>query len=298
MNLKQLKPKLNFIKNNHRPMLSNIKVTKGALKCTNLETYVTIKDNHGMREGLQAFNTLGLIDSDTTNVDDYPCNTVDIKHRDILLVELSQLERCLQFASKDETRLQLNGVAINSGHLVATDGHTLKSFKTELSSEHSYIMPSTSLKVLIKLLKGYKLKGLVRIELNESYATIDNSNFTLSMRLIAREYPKWQTIIPSKYEYTLDMIGFKMLMEYKALFKETRSHSCILKGSEGVILLTPKNYPNHNIIIGTCNHDFEIGFNFDYLVRAANKQDSFTIKYNNELGPVLVNDCIVMPLKL
>ncbi len=61
MNLKQLKPKLNFIKKNARPILTMVKVTKNSLEVNDLETYVTIKDNHGLSEGLHAYDTLGLV---------------------------------------------------------------------------------------------------------------------------------------------------------------------------------------------------------------------------------------------
>lgn len=298
MNLKQLKPKLNYIKKNTRPRLTQIKVNSDSLECHDLETYVKIKDNHGMSEGLQQYSTLGLTSS-TSDVDEYPTYNIDRNHRDVINIDMSKLERCLQFASKDETRLYLNGVAINAGHLVATDGHTMKSYELDNQLEHNYILPSTSLKVLIKLLKGYKMTGLVTLTLNESWATVENSQFSFSMRLIQREYPKWQNIVPTGFKHTIAIDYFNDALNKKELFKvDKRSNSCRLLGSEGNVYLVPKNYPDTKIIVGTASEEFEIGFNFDYLVRAANKRDTFFIKFNNNLSPIEVNDSIVMPLKL
>ena len=69
--------------------------------------------------------------------------------------------------------------------------------------------------------------------------------------------------------------------------------------SEGYVYLVPKLYPDNQYVIGAyTGDDFELGFNFDYLVRAANKDKSFKIKFNNLLNPCEVNGSIVMPLKL
>lgn len=299
MNLKQLKPKLNFIAKNMRPILTQIKVTKNALECTDLETYVKIKNDYGMSEGLQNYTTLGLVNS-SNDVTDYPMNNIDRDHRDVLNIDMSKLERCLQFASKDETRLYLNGVAVNDGHLVATDGHTMKAYELGEKFEHDYILPSTSLKVLIKLLKGYKLTGLVKLELNEQWATVDNAQFTFSMRLIQRDYPKWQAIVPTSYAHEVIINNFDILKDAAPLFKETRSHGAIMKGREGLVYLIPQKYPDSKFLIGACavECDFEMGFNYSYLVRAANRENIFMFKYNNELAPCEFNEAIVMPLKL
>jgi DNA polymerase III sliding clamp (beta) subunit (PCNA family) len=300
MNLKQLKPKLNFIAKNMRPILTQIKVTKNALECTDLETYVKIKNDYGMSEGLQNYSTLGLVNS-SNDITDYPMTSVDRDHRDVLNIDMSKLERCLQFASKDETRLYLNGVAVNNGHLVATDGHTMKAYELDTKFEHNYILPSNSLKVLIKLLKGYKLTGLVRLELNEQWATVETAQFTCSMRLIQREYPKWRNIVPTSFNHTIAIDNFDAIKEAAPLFKECkRSFASKMIGENGKVYLSPKNYPDQKFLIGACavECDFEMGFNYSYLVRAANKKNQFTFKYNNELAPCEFNEAIVMPLKL
>lgn len=298
MNLKQLKPKLNFIAKNVRPRLTQIKVNKDSLECHDLETYVKIKNNYGMSEGLQNFKTLGLTNS-TNDVDEYPTLNIDRFHTESLLIDLDKLETCLKFASKDETRLYLNGVAINKSHLVATDGHTLKAYKIDDHLESNYIMPRTSLTVLIKLLKGFKYKGIVRLELNETWASVDNAKFTFSMRLIQREFPNWKNVIPQGYNHIIKIDNFNITKEAKPLFKECkRSNACRMVGSEGSVFLIPRNYPNERFLIGKCDHDFEIGFNYSYLERGADKKNAFTFKYNGDLLPCEFNEAIIMPLKL
>lgn len=299
MNLKQLKPKLNFIKENARPILTMVKVTKNSLEVNDLETYVTIKNNHGLSEGLHRYDTLGLVAGEgAANLDEYPLAPIGT-HQDIILVSLSDLEHTLKYASKDETRLHLNGVAIDGGYMVATDGHTLNRVKLEKETSRNYIMPRTSLAVLIKLLKGYKLTGLIRIEFNDSHALVENAQFKVSMRLIERDFPKWQAIIPTEgFLNEIDVSEMPDFKDFKLLLNK-RSNACSIKASEGYVSLVPKLHPHISFIIGAYTGDnFELGFNFDYLVRAAKKDKSFKIKFNNLLSPCEVNGSIVMPLKL
>lgn len=301
MNLKQLKPKLNFIKKikTCRPILTMVKVTKNSLEVNDLETYVTIKDNHGLSEGLHYYDTLGLVASEgAVDINEYPLPPVGT-HQDVILVSLSDLEHTLKYASKDETRLYLNGVAINGGYMVATDGHTLNRVKLEKETSRNYIMPRNSLTVLIKLLKGYKFTGLIRIEFNDSHALVENAQFKVSMRLIERDYPKWQAIIPTKgFLNEVDVSEMPDFKDFKLLLNK-RSNACIIKASEGYVYLVPKLHPDNSYVIGAyTGDDFELGFNFNYLVRAAKKDKAFKIKFNNLLSPCEVNGSIVMPLKL
>ena len=298
MNLKQLKPKLNFIKKNARPILTMVKVTKNSLEVNDLETYVTIKYNHGLSEGLHRYDTLGLVAGEgAANLDEYPLAPIGT-YQDVILVSLSDLEHTLKYASKDETRLQLNGIAIDSGYMVATDGHTLNRVKLNEKTSRDYIMPRTSLTVLIKLLKGYKLTGIVRIEFNDSHALVENAQFKVSMSLMERDYPKWQAIIPISFKNEIDVSDMPDFKDFKLLL-DKRSNACSIKASEGYVCLVPKLHPDNSYVIGAyTGDDFELGFNFDYLVRAANKDKSFKIKFNKLLRPCEVNGSIVMPLKL
>lgn len=298
MNLKQLKPKLNFIKKNARPILTMVKVTKNSLEVNDLETYVTIKKNYGLSEGLHRYDTLGLVAGEGTDINEYPLAPIGT-HQDVILVSLSDLEHTLKYASKDETRLHLNGVAIDGGFMVATDGHTLNRVKLEKETSRNYIMPRNSLTILIKLLKGYKLTGLIRIEFNDSHALVENAQFKVSMRLIERDFVRWQAIIPTKgFLNEIDVSEMPDFKDFKLLLNK-RSNACIIKASEGYVSLVPKLHPDNSYVIGAyTGDDFELGFNFDYLVRAAKKDKSFKIKFNNLLSPCEVNGSIVMPLKL
>lgn len=297
--IKQLKPKLNFIKKNTRPRLTQLLVTSGSIICHDLETSVMIKDNYGLDEGLHRYATLGLVAPDS-DVNEYPICNFDMNYSEHIFTDVEQLEQVLKYVSKDETRLFLNGAAINGGHLVATDGHTLKAYNLHEKLEGSYILPRTSLTVLIKLLKGFKIKDKFKICLEESYAHIDTDKFKMKIRLIAREYPRWQNIIPKDYESVLTVMGWNEVLRAKDLFidKKFKSNGCRIVASEGQVYIIPKQYPDNKYLIGTSDKDFELGFNFSYLVRAANAKDAFQIKFNNCTSPVEVNGAIVMPLKL
>ena len=299
MKLDKLKTKLKFISKGVRHILVNVKVNNDSIECNDLETFVKIKNNYGMSPGLQRFDTLGLIESNSKDVDDYPLVDFDDEFTDRQIETTMEILQDLnKYASNDETRPFLSGVAVDRTHLVATNGHVCKYVELDNEIENSYIIPRTGIINLVKLLKGFKIKGSFKIELNEEYAVIDNEYFTCKIRLIAREYIKWQAIVPDKFEYSFTVTNWINLKELKGLFCVHR-YACTLKTIKGNVVLIPKGYDGlAHYIIGKTTHNFELGFNVNYLDLAAKKDKQFTIKFNNDLSPCMVNGAIVMPLKL
>lgn len=297
--LKQIKTSLNFIKRNkHQPILQNVLVKRDGLYATNLETSVLIKDTFGLDEGLHHINTLGLVDgvNDANMIEQMPVNEMSTDKIDKQLLNCDELKDLLNYV-KDETRLYLNGIAISCDHLVATNGHIMKSYGLHEKCDNSYIMPSDSIKILLKLCKLYKLEN-IEVIFSESFAVIDNSMFTVKMRLIEREYPKWQAVVPVSFNKQIKVSNWINYKELKPLIKEHRSNAVKLKSIEGNVVLIPSKYPNNQYIIGKCDDEFDIGFNCEYLNIAAKGDAAFTIKYNNNINAINVNGAIVMPLKL
>lgn len=294
--LKKVKTALNFIKKTNRPILQYIEVKNGLLTCTDLDTSIKIKDSFELKEGLQDIATFGLTDGLPLD-DDFPLVDFDINKVDtVTLLSIDKLAYIAKFASNDETRIFLNGVAIDSGHMVACSGFVLNCEELDDEIGGSYIMPTTSIKILVKLCKAYGIKNIT-IDLDDTFAVIDNVKFTLKMRLIQRQFPKWEALIPNKYANTLKIdtwIDFKKL---KPLFEI--KPMCTIKYINGSIVLIPKHYPEKQYVLGKSDEKFDdIGYNPSYLELASNGQKSFEIKYNPGVKPSLVNEAIVMPLKL
>ncbi len=298
--IKQLKPKLAFIGKAYRPILANVKVESDCIICTDLETFIKIKNNYNMTPGVQSYKTLGLIESDQESVDDYPLIDFEIDPVFSVMTNRKVLEDLNRYASDDETRAMLNGITIDGNYLVATNGHILKSVEIstvnlDTPNKNAYIIPRTGIQKLITLLKGFKVDTLT-IQCNEDFAVIDNEHFTLKMRLVHRDYVKWNNITPKKFNKSFKVDKWINFKELKPLFDEQMK--CKLKNVDGNIVLIPRDYPDQHIIIGKSNLEFEIGFNVEYLNMAANGCKSFEVKFNSPLAPILVNGAIVMPLIL
>ena len=297
--LKQLKPIFKFIARGYNgTILNNILVASEGIKITDLESTLLIKDDYNLGQGLHVLETIGLVDAYTKDISDYPYerfNYSSFKGAELpMSCFIETIKDIHQYASKDETRQHLNGIAFDSGHIIATDGHCLKAVKI-VGLEGSYILPSKGIDILLKLAAKYKLKN-VMIELSDNLVMIDNEFFTLTMRPIDREYVKWKAIIPTKWNSSLDICEWINFKELKPLF-DRRHYKCEIVASEGCISLV---VAGQNYIIGNCDDELlvRIGFNGSFLDKAIGKDRHFTLKYNNEITPCLVNGVIIMPLKV
>lgn len=293
--LETLKSKLSFIKKRGvRPILGNVKISKDGLTCTDLETYLFIKESYGLKEGFQGLEVLGLVPS-VSDID-YPTIDFNIDNpADHVTVKLEDLFYCNKFASSDETRLYLNCVAFDNSHMVGINGHIMKTYKTKELSK-SYLIPKTSLKILEALTKTYKIKGMVTISFDSDFATIHTEFFKFKARLIQREFPKWQSVVPAKYLQSVKLSGIpKMSLVKPLLNKSTKAVK--IECLEGKILLS---VPNHDLKfnLGTHESDFCIGVNMEYLETASNGLNTVELKFNNSLSPLLINEAIVMPLRV
>lgn len=299
--LKQLKPVFNFAKKQVRPLLTRAVVDEDTIRITDLETIIEIKDNFGLEKGFHNIRTLGLTNPVSNDIEDYPINLFDFDLDPVFTFPWTQkgIESFLPFCSTDETRLNLNAVAINEGHIVATDGHILKfeALNKEVVGD-SYIMPSDSLIVLNKLLKKYKIKDTFTVLLNEEILVVKNDKFNFRARLIQREYVQWKRILPEQYKFEFTVNNWLDVNELKPLFD--RRNAITIKLNKGIVIATVRGH-NKKYTIGQCPTDLNdtIGFNaklFDICV--AKSVNDITVKFNSALTPMLINNNIGMPLKV
>ena len=303
--LKKLKTALNFINKGakYRPILGNVLVQLDGLYCTDLETYVKIKDNFDLNKGYQQLNTLGLKPSIELE-EEIPVRNFSTSFTDRLMVNIKDLEYMLKFASKDKTRPFLNSIAISEERIAACSGHVINKIDIDNpikygASRNSYIMPRTSLNVLIKLCKAYKYEN-VYLELEEEFTNVKTASFDFQMRNIDRDYPKLSTVIPTKFKTTIEIDNFIDFKALKPVFNK-RTYGCEIKNDDGYLKFIIGE-TKQEFIVGEApidlDDDFSIGFNCSYLDLASRGQKSFTIKINDAFKPCEVNGSIVMPLKL
>lgn len=298
--LKKVLPIIKKFKSKTRPILQNVLVTNNTILMNDFETFLQIKNAFGLDNGLHNIDTLGLVGPTDLDVTEYPIKNFIIDPVDTVEnVTVEILEDLLKYASEDETRLHLNGVAVNNSHLVAVNGHILKKYPIE-ETTGNYIIPRTALKLLVRLAKKFKGVESFDFKLNEEYLVLDNEFFSASVRLINGEYPKWEIVIPRKLENEFHVTNWINFKEIKPLLNKFNNKSYFeYENGKVNLVIEPESIDPVKFEVGTSGVPFEnLGFNCKYLEIASNNQKEFTVKFNNAISPCEVNGAIVMPLKL
>lgn len=225
--------------------------------------------------------------------------------------------------SNDETRLFLNGIFLQEvdGKLrsVATDGYRLSLVETELNNNkiealvNGIIIPKKGVSELKKIAEAYPDKE-ISISVDESFIYLNaNNSYLLAIRLIAKEYLKYQAVIPKKTTFFADIerSAFMNAVRRIKIMANERSNGVklILKENE---MIVAANHPSlgeaqEKINIHYSGKEFEIGFNAKFLIDTLSifGDEDIRMEFNNELSPVAIKSaknqnylCIVMPLKL
>lgn len=225
--------------------------------------------------------------------------------------------------SNDETRLFLNGIYLQEvdGKLrsVATDGYRLSLVETELTNNkiealiNGIIIPKKGVAELKKIAETYPDQP-ISISVDESFIYLNaNNNYLLAIRLIAKEYLKYQAVIPKKTNFYADIEknAFAHAVRRVKIMANERSNGVklLLKENE---MTVAANHPSlgdafEKFAINYSGKEFEIGFNAKFLMDTLSifGDEEIRMEFNNELSPVAIKSsknqnylCIIMPLKL
>jgi DNA polymerase III subunit beta len=225
--------------------------------------------------------------------------------------------------STDETRLYLNGIYLQMTdsklRAVAIDGHRLALLDThEFIGENKYltdgvIVPRKGISELKKIADTYP-EDDVSISLDDSFMFVNARNeYYLSIRLIAREYPKYQTVIPSKTtnRFHIDRNAILNAVKRIKILSNEKTNGVKLNIQKNELIIST-NHPalgqaTETLPIVYDGKSTEIGFNAKYLIESLSvlNESDVTFEFNNELSPVVIkaDDLpeflgIIMPLKL
>lgn len=225
--------------------------------------------------------------------------------------------------STDETRLYLNGIFLQQYdsilRAVAIDGHRLAMIDIpEFMARSNFlvdgvIIPKKGVNELKKIAETFPMENL-RFSVDEAFLYVNhNKDYFVSIRLISREYPKYQTVIPNK-------TTFNLLVEKNTLLNAVRRIKILAnEKTNGVkvnlnnnLLTISTNHPSlgeakEEIKVKYDGKDFNIGFNAKYLIDTLGvlSDTDIQLEFNNELSPVVAK-ChdmpdflgIIMPLKI
>ena len=236
---------------------------------------------------------------------------------------LKIIDKTSHAISYDETRPFLNGIylqQVNNGiRAVATDGYRLSLLETEMEEitegplVNGFIIPRRGILELKKMAESYR-EDMIEFSVDESFIYANAHNdYLLSIRLIAREYPKYQARIPDKTAFTL-RAGRDSLYD---AFRRIRVMSN--EESGGVSVKLTKNNMSirakdpatgdaqETLPVDYDGKEMEIVFNANYLIDTLNNLDNgdVTLEINNEFSAVVVKTAgdphylgIIMPLML
>lgn len=225
--------------------------------------------------------------------------------------------------SNDETRLFLNGIFLqeidSKLRAVATDGYRLALIETEVDVQNidtlinGIIIPKKGVTELKKLAENFIDKKL-QLSVDDSfiYASCEDKYY-LSIRLIAKEYLKYQAVIPKKTTYTAEIEKSQLqdaVRRIKIMANE-RSNAVKLAFRSDELIISA-NHPSlgeatEKIAITYSGKEIDIGFNAKFILEMLPtfESEEICLEFNNELSPILIKSHrsnnylgIIMPLKL
>lgn len=258
--------------------------------------------------------------------DDFPHLTFENQYNQFHLKAsqlLAIINKTSHAISTDETRLFLNGIYLqeidHKLRAVATDGHRLSLIETELENGqidtliNGIIVPKKGVYELKKIAETYNDKD-IKISVDDSFMFVSaEEKYFLSIRLIAREYPKYQASIPSKMSFKLVADRDALLDAVKRIriMSNEKSHGVRVKLNDKEISIMAQHpslgEAEEKLAVDYDGKEMEIGFNARFLIDALAVLDEgdVSIELNNELSPVILKSTmlpnylgIIMPLRL
>lgn len=246
-------------------------------------------------------------------------NTFDINSDDLL----DLIHKTSYAISSDETRLHFNGIYLQEVdsklRAVATDGHRLSLIELDLKDQNNealvngVIIPKKGVMELKKIAESYPNETL-KVSLDDSYMYVEaKEEYHIGIRLIAREYPKYQSVIPSKttYSLTADKEAIFNAVKRIKIMSNEKSNGVKVHIKDNTLTVMA-NHPSlgdarETIPVDYDGKEMEIGFNAKYLLDSFSilEANDIILELNNELSPVLIRSNnlqnylgIIMPLRI
>jgi DNA polymerase-3 subunit beta len=162
------------------------------------------------------------------------------------------IKRCLWSVCTQDLRPAMCGVHMctvakhNSLDIVASNGHTLVRNRLYGWNEHQYdgkieaTIPTKAAKVMADTLTD----GNVNLRFNESKCQVGNDRYTMTFRLIAENYPKYNSVIPSDnvFEASVDKIALKQSIQRVLPFAPNASELLQLHFDESYLRINSYDY--------------------------------------------------------
>jgi DNA polymerase-3 subunit beta len=226
------------------------------------------------------------------------------------------LKQTLRFASRDSTRLILNGLLLETRpqetRAVATDGHRL-SLSAVAHSNGDEAAKITIPSQMAQLILGVAAdEDDVEIRIGENTIEASGPEYDIRGALLEGEFPDYEKVIPGKNQHAAE-IGRKDLLESLQRLKliADQTHCGVrLSFSRGELKLEIQN-PNIGEATETLEIEGgdkvpEIGMNVGYLIDALETmgEDKVKVEINDASSPALVTGhshnplIVIMPMRI
>ena len=206
------------------------------------------------------------------NADEYPTPQPTGADSQLIEMDAKELATAIQTVgwatANDDLRPVMNGVYFDIMQdktvVTASDGHVLMKYTTREDGSGpvgSFIMPKKVAKLLPQML-DWKEYDSCDVMFTERQATIEQSNWSLTFRLVEGKYPNYESVIPKDSP-------FWMRADRSQLQNSVRKVSPFTNESSMMLRCTIKN--NGLLIVGE-DYDFSMGAEDQVLIESNNPQ--------------------------
>jgi len=252
---------------------------------------------------------------------DRPANILTLKAS-----EIREFIHKVSYAmSSDETRLFLNGIFLQSTNtnklkVVAIDGHRLAIYEFSPEKEMSnyiqegILFPKKGVNEL-KRLADYAEDEYISLYCDQNYVVANTRKEEIAIRLIAREYPKYQSVIPTKASFKLNVDKSKFYTGIKRIrtFSNEQTNGVKILLKKDLIILSSGNQNlghGQEVIESEFNgEETEINVNAKYLMDtlAVIDEPEIILEFEHSQSPIVIRPksldvneqylSIIMPLR-
>lgn len=218
--------------------------------------------------------------------------------------DIAAMIRALDYVSKDALRPAMMQVALNNGHIVATDAHKLLFVKAESEIYRNVLIQPDVVRMMNDL--GWES---ATIYTQDQQVVVCNGPDMVYCRLIDEVYPKWEGVIPSERPISVEFDRKKMIDSIKQAMVFANDTSKIVEfnlNGSAVLKACDVDFGTEYAkeFDGLYKHigaDINIGFNGSFLTDVLNdvSGDVVEIKMKEAKTAAIINgEVLLMPVTL
>ena len=272
------------------------KLPKDTVEVSTLENNINIKC-------LSSSSTITGIDGS-----EFPVIIYDKENKNKIIFDKNKLSRMIRntsfAASVDQTKGAMLGILleIKKDHLrtVAIDGYrmAINTEKAENDNEVDFIILARLFNEINKITSETESDD-IEFYYDEKSALIENENVKISVRFLAGEFTKYNSIIPSDYGINIEINrkDFVNALERASIMSLDKNNLVKMSVKNNVLTISSNSEEGvtvEDLLIKKDGENINIGFNSRYLLDVLKviEDDDIIIKMNTATTP-----CIISPVE-